>query len=265
MRNLLVEMAFNGAPYHGFQVQENAFSVMECVQDVMEEVFGRRDGISGCSRTDTGVHANSYYFHVRTELNIPCDRFLRAMNHKLPSDIVLLSCREVPLEFHARYDSKGKEYIYRIHNARVKDPFLADFVLFCKTPIDEKKLDEAAQALVGTHDFSAFCSAGGKLGRKAKPGATNVRTVRELHVTRQGSFVEVRIRADGFLYHMVRIIVGTLLSVNEGKIAAEELPEIIAGKDRRKAGRTVPPQGLYLNRVEYDLPLGENCIFASDL
>ena len=251
MRNLLVEMRFNGSRYHGFQVQENALSITEVVQDAIEKVFKKREPIVGCSRTDTGVHANSYFFNMKTESKIPCDKFLITMNNNLPRDIAVVSCKEVSLDFHSRYDCKGKEYIYRIYNAPVKDPFQAEFSLFHQKPIDEKLLNQCAQAFVGTHDFSAFCSKGGKLGENAKANATNVRTIEYINVFREGSIVTVRIKADGFLYNMVRIIVGTLLFINDGRIGRDAIPSIISCKDRILAGKTVAPQGLYLNSVEY--------------
>lgn len=250
MRNLLVEIRYNGARYHGYQVQPNALSIMETLQDSIERTLKKRESIVGCSRTDSGVHANQYFFHLKTDVNIPLDKFQLVMNHSLPSDIVVLSCKEVPLSFHARYDCKGKEYLYKICNKKQKDPFLADLAMWYERPLDAQKLDKAAQALVGTHDFTSFCSPNGKDGSK-------VRTIEYIHVWREGDMVYLKVKADGFLYNMVRIIVGTLLFINEDKLPSDSIPSILSGMDRKLAGKTASPQGLYLNHVEYDTALWE--------
>lgn len=244
MRNLLVEICYQGTAYHGYQVQKNACSVMETLQDSIERVIGRREPVVGCSRTDTGVHANSYYFGMKTESPIRTEQFLFAMNNALPEDIAVLSCREVPLEFHPRYDCIAKEYIYQVYDGPIRDPFLSPYSLYHRRPVQEKLLEEKAQALVGKHDFTSFCSLNGKDGSR-------VRTVSALRFSREGSLVRMSIEADGFLYNMVRIIVGTLLFMNDGRIDIEALPGILASKDRSRAGKTAPPQGLFLNRVRY--------------
>lgn len=245
MRNLLVEMQYNGANYHGYQVQANALTITEVVQNAIEKVLHKREKIVGCSRTDSRVHANSYFFNMRTESKIPCDKFVRILNNALPNDILILDCKDVDEEFHARYCCKGKEYIYKIYNAPEKNPFNCYYALHHATPIDEKRLNEAAQVFVGTHNFTSFCSLG------YKEGIPMTKTVEYISVYREGDYVYLKIKADGFLYNMVRIIVGTLLYVNDGKIKAEDLPEILEKKDRNCAGKTASPYGLYLNKVEY--------------
>lgn len=245
MRNLLVEICYNGAKYHGYQVQSNALTITEVVQDAIEVLVKKREDIIGCSRTDTGVHANSYFFNMRTGCTVPLERFVIAMNHVLPDDIVVLSCKEVPLDFHARYDCLGKEYIYKIWNNPVKNPYLLGLVLNYSEPIDEKRLHEVAQLFVGKHDFSSFCSKG------FKKGISMIKTVEYISVYREDDFVYLKIKADGFLYHMVRIIVGTLLYINNGRLSAEDIPNIFKAKDRTRAGKTAPPQGLYLNKIFY--------------
>lgn len=244
MRNLLVEIAYNGAQYHGYQVQKNAVSITKILQDALQKILGKREDIIGCSRTDTGVHASSYFFNMKTEAKIPCDRFVSVMNNALPDDIAVLSCREVRDNFHARYQCRGKEYIYKIWNSPQKNPLLANLALHHKKHINDVALDKIAQAAVGTHDFTSFCTMG------FKAGSSMEKTVEKISVYREGAFVYVKIKADAFLYNMVRIIVGTLLCINDGKL--DNFPSIIAAKDRTKAGKTAPAAGLYLNRIFYD-------------
>ncbi|MEG2430002.1 MAG: tRNA pseudouridine(38-40) synthase TruA, partial [Oscillospiraceae bacterium] len=182
IRNLLVEIQFNGAMYHGYQVQKNALSITEVVQDTIEDLLHVREAIVGCSRTDSGVHANSYFFNMKTALKIPIKKFVSIMNNALPNDICVLSCCEVPQDFHARYDCVGKEYIYKIYNSERKNPFEARLSLHYKPHIDENLLNESAQQLVGTHDFTSFCSLG------VKPGISMTKTVEYIKVYRENDF-----------------------------------------------------------------------------
>ncbi len=244
MRNLLLYLSYDGTAYHGWQVQENAPTVQQTFQDAWQKICGTRDNVVGCSRTDAGVHANMFCCNVRTDNPISCQKLIAALNAVLPEDIAVNRCVEVPYEFHARYDCVKKEYIYRIWNAPTPSPFLRGRAWHYAFPLDEAALNRAAQAFVGTHDFTAFCSSGSSVEEKT-------RTVVSCSVTRTGEEVDVRIAADGFLYNMVRIIVGTLIAVAQGKTQADSLPDVIESKDRNRAGATAPPQGLYLNRVWY--------------
>lgn len=245
MRNLLVNICYNGANYHGYQVQANGITVAQTVQDAVEKVLKVREPITGCSRTDAGVHANSFYFHMKTEALIPCENLVKALNCALPGDIAVLSCREVPLDFHARYCCKGKEYVYKLWNGPVKNPFLEHFAAFYPYPVDVEKLDCAAKAFVGTHDFKAFCAAGGK-------EMDTTRTIYDFTVRREGNLVLFTVRGNGFLYNMVRIMVGTLLKIQEGKIPVNGIPMILEKRERALAGNTAKPEGLYLNQVFYE-------------
>lgn len=247
MRNLLFEISYRGTNYHGYQVQKNARSVAQTIQDAVEAVCGVREPIVGCSRTDTGVHANAYCFNMKTDCRIPEDRFVIALNHALPPDIAVRRCREVPMSFHARYDCVGKEYLYRLWNSAVRNPFLDGLVSEYRYPLDVPLLHRAAQDFVGTYDFRAFCAAGGK-------EMDTVRTMEACSFYREeGDMVCFRVSGSGFLYHMVRIMVGTLLEINEGKIPPDSVREIILSRDRTRAGRTAKPEGLYLNRVKYEV------------
>jgi len=244
VRNILVTLRFCGTGYHGFQVQANALSVCEVFQDALEKVLDARPDVKGCSRTDSGVHANKYCLSVKTQNPIPCDKLVSALNHHLPGDMAVLEAKDVPEGFHARYSCTGKEYIYRIHNSRIRDPFSPGLTYRFGFSLDEVMLDREAQGFVGTHDFAAFCSAGSDV-------EDTVRTVRSFSVTREGDTVLFTVRGDGFLYNMVRIMVGTLVFIGMGRIAAGSIPGIIASRDRNNAGKTMPAQGLYLNDVFY--------------
>ncbi|MEG0570791.1 MAG: tRNA pseudouridine(38-40) synthase TruA [Oscillospiraceae bacterium] len=244
MKNLLFEISYNGAMYHGYQVQTNALTITEVVQNAVEKVTKHRDGIVGCSRTDSGVHANSYYFNMKTQTQIPVEKLVYLLNNALPNDIIILNCKEVSLDFHARYDCKSKEYLYKIYNAKKRNPFLSQLALQYQKPIDVEMLNIAAQDLVGTHDFKSFSST-------SKKEKKTIRTVQSISVFRQDDMVFFKIKGDGFLYNMVRIIVGTLLYMNESKIPINAFPQILEQKDRTKAGKTAPACGLYLNSLEY--------------
>ena len=244
LRNIKIGMAFCGTAYHGFQRQNNSVAVQNVVEDVLSRLTAQRVQINGCSRTDAGVHAREFYFNFHTDSAILCENIIRGGNSLLPDDIVFFSCEEAEADFHARYSCKGKEYLYRIINRRVRDPFLAGKALFYDRPLDAGLLSREAKCMEGTQDFTSFC---GALGMKEDC----TRTVYSCTVVRDGDEVDLLISGDGFLYNMVRIITGTLLEVNEGRIPRGDIPRIIAARDRTLAGRTVPPDGLYLNRVMY--------------
>lgn len=245
MRKLLFEVSYRGTAYHGYQVQQNAVTVAETLQNAIETVFKKREGIVGCSRTDTGVHANQYFFHMITECGIPENAAVIALNNCLPNDIAVLSCREVPMDFHARYSVQYKEYLYKIWDAPVRNPFLDGLALHNRRRLDEHLMHQCAQEFLGEHDFIGFCSAGGKTH-------DTIRQMLETSVRRQGDLVEFRIMGTGFLYNMVRIMVGTLLLSDLGKLKEGDITRILASKDRKQAGVTASAAGLYLNRVIYD-------------
>lgn len=248
MPNLLITLAYDGARYHGWQIQENALTVQEVFQKALEKVTGGGEDIKACSRTDTGVHARQFAVSLQTKSRIPPARLPAALNRYLPPDIAVKACRMVPGDFHARYSCLGKEYCYEIWNHPLRDPFLRDRALHYWYPLDEALLNEAASHYLGSHDFTSFCT----LDRREMGDL--VRTVTTAKVERQGHKVVFTVAADGFLYNMVRIMVGTLLRVQQGKFAPADIPGILAARDRRAAGPTAPACGLYLNRVFYGLP-----------
>lgn len=245
MRNLLLSITYDGAGYHGWQIQENALTVQEAFQTALQKVTGLSEDLKACSRTDTGVHAREFCLSLKTESAIPPERLRAALNHWLPEDVAVKDCREVPEDFHARYSCKGKEYCYEIWNHPVREPFLRGRALHYWYPIDEGLLDRAAKHYMGSHDFTSFCT----LDRREQGDFT--RTVTEAKVERRGNLVVFTVAADGFLYNMVRIMTGTLLRVQQGRLNPEDIPRILAARDRAAAGPTAPACGLYLNRVFY--------------
>ena len=246
MRTLKMTIAYRGTNYHGFQRQPNAHTVQQELETQLSRVLNGQTVIYGCSRTDTGVHANQFVLHLHTEREIRCKNLVRALNGYLPDDISVLECEDTVPDFHARFACKGKEYQYCIHAHESKNPFARDLAFHYRRPIDVEKMRYAAQMIVGQHDFHSFCA-------QARPDTNCIRTVYGVDLTQQGSDVRVFIRGDGFLYNMVRIFVGTLLDINEGVFSPDALPEILAAKDRLAAGRTAMAHGLYLNRVFYDM------------
>ena len=226
MKNILIKISYDGSYFHGWQIQENAHTVQEEFQTALYKIIGEKADIKACSRTDTGVHARVFCISVKTESKIEPERLKGALNHFFPDYMCCLSCEEVPLDFHARYSCKGKEYEYIIHNRQVRDPFLKDRALHFWYKIDEEKLNRAAKHYIGTHDFTSFCTL------DARKAEDMVRTVYDAKVEREGDIVKFTVSADGFLYNMVRIMVGTLLRVQEGKIEPEDIPEILNKKNR---------------------------------
>lgn len=245
MRSLLLYLRFVGTAYCGSQVQPNGVSIMQRLQDAVEAVFGARLPVKCCSRTDAGVHANMFCVSVQTQAEIPCDAVVRALNTHLPYDIAVYDCRETVPGFHARYDAKGKEYLYRIFNAPVRDPFWHGRSYHCRRRLDERAMDAAAKGFVGTHDFAALCAAHASV-------RDTVRTVWDCAAAREGELVTLRVCGDGFLYNMVRIMTGTLLQVCGTGGGAAEVGSILRSRDRAQAGFTAPAHGLCLNRVYYD-------------
>lgn len=244
MKRVLLTLTFDGTAYHGWQVQENAVTVQETVQDALEKLLGTRPQLTGCSRTDAGVHARRFCCHLDCEESIPHAAFLKGLNSILPKDVAVLSCEEVPHDFHARYDCKGKTYVYRMYQNSVHDPFLRNYALRLDQPLDLERCNEFCQSLVGTHDFLPFSSSG-------RTVTDTVRTIKDCRVYEKDGAYELSVTADGFLYNMVRIIVGTTLAVSQGRREPSCAAEIFETKRRELAGETAPPQGLYLQEVYY--------------
>ncbi|MBR2721818.1 MAG: tRNA pseudouridine(38-40) synthase TruA [Clostridia bacterium] len=250
---LLLKISYLGTQYCGYQVQPNGPSIQQKLNEATRAVFGFDCDIVGCSRTDSGVHARQFCATVAKkgcedlDTAIPDGRIPLALCAYLPEDISVLDATWVPSGFHARYDVKEKEYVYRIYNHPIRSPFEEGRAYHLPKPLDDeavRRMDLAARSLCGTKDFSSYMAQGSKV-------TDTVRTITNAEVKRIGDVIEFRVSANGFLYNMVRILAGTLLLVGQGKISCEEVERITASCDRSRAGSTLPACGLYLNRVTY--------------
>ncbi|MGM9663274.1 MAG: tRNA pseudouridine(38-40) synthase TruA [Eubacteriales bacterium] len=240
----LLKLSYLGTNFNGFQVQKNGRTVQGELCAAAERIFSRRCDVSGCSRTDSGVHASEYYATVAAdgETGIFAERIPRAMNTYLPPDISVSAAWAVNDDFSVRRAVSGKEYMYLIWNGESRNPFYEDRALFYPNKIDDESMLMACKAILGKHDFSAFMASGSDI-------TDTVRTVTDCRLERDGDILKIYVSADGFLYNMVRIIVGTLLEVSEGKMSISEVMTAVCGAVRESAGRTAPACGLYLNRV----------------
>jgi tRNA pseudouridine38-40 synthase len=242
--NQKITISYRGTAYSGFQRQINAFGVQNVIEAALYQMTGEEISINGVSRTDTGVHADEYCFSFMTESKISAKNYVTGLNSLLPNDIAVHSCETVSEDFHARYSCTAKEYLYLIRNERIRSPFDYDLSLLYGIPIDVDALANELPCLIGTNDFASFC---GSKGLREN----TTRTIMNISLTRNENFVKLLVKGDGFLYNMVRIIVGTLLEINEGKKPPGSMPLILAAKDRKAAGRTAPPEGLYLHKLYY--------------
>ena len=250
---LLLKISFLGTGYNGYQVQPDKPTVQQKLNEASSRIFGFDCDIVGCSRTDSGVHANAFYVCVSKkgenmlECTIPMKSVPLAFNSVLPDDISVLEARMVDSEFHPRYDVKYKEYVYRIWNDPVKNPFESDRAYHVPSVYSDEAVERmnlAAQYFVGKKDFVSYMAQGSKI-------VDTNREIKYASVTREGNLIIFKVAADGFLYNMVRIMTGTLLLVAQGKIEPCDIEKITESKSRKNAGSTVPACGLYLNKVEY--------------
>ncbi|MCQ2406506.1 MAG: tRNA pseudouridine(38-40) synthase TruA [Oscillospiraceae bacterium] len=248
MRNIALKLRYEGTAYHGWQVQKTEITVCETVQRALSEVCGHEVKVTGCGRTDAGVHALNYCANFRTDCRIPADRIPYAVNTRLPKDIAVLEAMDAPDDFNSIGSCIKKEYIYKIHNSDIRDPFLQNRVCFYPSHLDMDMMKRAGRAFEGTHDFAAVRS----LGTETK---TTVRTVYHCIAEKTDDIITVSVCADGFLYNMARAIVGTMVYASYGKLLPEDIPGLLEKGDRRLTGPTMPPQGLYLNRVWYPEPV----------
>ena len=250
MRNIALRLKYDGSRYHGWQVQKNDITVCQTMEEALEKVCGHPVKLVGCGRTDAGVHALRYCANFKSDCRIPPDRLPLAINSRLPGDIAVTDAVEAPEAFNAIGSCIKKEYIYKIHNSNIRDPFLEKRVCFYPQHLNMELMQAAAKAFEGTHDFRAVRSEGTQT-------KTTVRTVYWCRAEKEGDIITVSICANGFLYNMCRAMVGTMVYASYGKLLPEDIPALLEKGDRRLTGPTMPPQGLYLNRVWYEGSVGE--------
>jgi tRNA pseudouridine38-40 synthase len=248
-RHIALLTEYDGSDFLGWQAQAQGRTVQQTLLQAIRKVTGETDlRLTGCSRTDAGVHATGHVSHFQTASRIPADRLPLALNGCLPPDVSVRAACEVAEDFHAQYHARGKTYCYRIWHSSSRPACGRQQVCHVPGPLDLDQMRRAMPCLLGRHNFQAFMDQG---SCERNP----VRTIRRISLTDQGSLLILRVQGDGFLYHMVRILAGTLLAVAQGKIRPDNLPAILAGGDRRLTGKTMPPQGLCLEEVCYEPPL----------
>lgn len=244
MRNIKLILQYDGTAYHGFQIQPDVVTIQGMLEESIRKTLNEDVKVNGCSRTDAGVHAIRYCagFHLSTP--VPPERLSLIMNNALPDDIRVLSSEEADEDFHPRFSCVAKKYSYTINTSSQANVFTKNYEWQYKKPLNIIAMREAAIHIVGKHDFRSFMTTGPEM-------ETTVREVFSLDIEEDGDYIRIYIKADGYLYNMVRIITGTLVHVGEGRIKPEDIPGIIEKKDRSYAGPTAPPQGLALYEIYY--------------
>lgn len=237
-------LMYDGTAYHGWQRQQNGITVQEVMEDTVSAMLKNETAIVGCSRTDARVHARTYVCSFSGETTIPADKIPFVLNMMLPPDIRAVKCETAPEDFNARFDTVKKTYEYQIYNAVHQSPFLRNYAWHYPIALNYDEMERACEIIRGRRDFRCFMAAGSVV-------KNTVRNLMELSLRRDGDLITVTAAADGFLYNMVRIIVGTLVYIGNGKLSTDDLQALIASGDRRRLGVTAPPQGLSLVEVIY--------------
>ena len=244
MKRVFLKIAYDGTNYCGWQIQDNGITIEEVINEKLSELLGEDITVIGASRTDSGVHALGNVAVFDTDTRIPAEKISFALNQRLPEDIRIQESKEVAADFHPRYCDTRKTYEYRILNRTFDDPTTRLYTHFCYFKLDVEKMKQAASYLVGEHDFKSFSSARGQ-------AKTTVRTIYYLNIEKNSDIITIQINGNGFLYNMVRIIVGTLLKVGMGIYPPEHVKEILDAKDRSMSGPKAPAKGLTLVEIEY--------------
>ena len=250
MRNLRLILAYDGSEFSGWQVQPDAATIQGALASAIGRITGEKVLPQGSGRTDAGVHALAQVASFSTESSVPAANFVKALNDILPPSIRVLEVGEVPAAFHARKSAKAKTYRYRMYRAPICSPFIARYVWHFPYPLNEEAMNKAAATAIGEHDFTSFAAVDPERGREESE-VSNVRTIMSSAWTRDGDDFIYTVRGSGFLHHMVRNLVGTFVLVGKGTLAVEDLPRILAARDRSAAGPTAPASGLCLVSVEY--------------
>ncbi|QUH25471.1 tRNA pseudouridine(38-40) synthase TruA [Serpentinicella alkaliphila] len=244
MRNIMIEIEYDGTNYSGWQIQPNARSVQEEIMKALKKITNEEIKLNAAGRTDAGVHAKGQVANFYLNASIPTNRIVPALNSNLAQDITVLNAKEVPLDFHARYSAESKKYLYNIYNSSTRSSLFRNYSYHVTNKLSISKMENAAKKLIGTHDFKAFMSSGSSV-------QDTVRTIYTIKIDKHNNNICLSFHGNGFLYNMVRIIVGTLVEIGTDKRPIEDIEQILLSKDRRKAGHTAPPQGLILEKVYY--------------
>ena len=245
MKRVMLTVAYDGTNYHGWQLQPNVITVESVLNDKLSELFHEDIKVIGASRTDTGVHALGNIAVFDTEARMPAEKVSYALNQRLPEDIRIQKSEEVPQDFHPRHQNSRKTYEYKILNREFPQPVYRLYAHFTYVPLDVERMQQAAEFLVGEHDFKSFCSVN-------TVAETTVRTIYGIQVEKENEMITIRVTGSGFLYNMVRIIAGTLMEVGRGNLAPEDMTTILDALDRTKAGPTAPACGLTLVKYRYE-------------
>jgi tRNA pseudouridine38-40 synthase len=245
MRNIRLKISYEGTRYQGWQRQKTTGNTIQSkIEDVLTKMTGETVEIHGSGRTDAGVHARGQVANFKTDCRMSSDEIKEYLNEYLPMDIGVTEVKEVSERFHSRLNVRGKRYIYRVWNSTEHNVFERKYLYPFVGDIDIDSMRKAAEMLMGTHDFQSFC------GKKIKKKST-VRTITKLEIEQIGKEIRFTYEGDGFLFHMVRILTGTLLEIGTGEMQLEQIPAILESKCRENAGRTAPAGGLILDEVFY--------------
>ena len=245
MRNIKLTIEYDGKDFNGWQKQPDKLNIQGEIERAIEMITGEKIELIGSGRTDAGVHALGQVANFKIESNLPIEKFPVAINSKLKKSIRIQKAEEVDMRFHARYNCKQKTYCYVINHGNEGSAIFRNLEYFVPMRLDVEKMKEAIIYFEGEHDFKGFKASG-------TSSKSSVRTIYHTQIQEKDQRIHIRLTGNGFLYNMVRIIAGTLVEVGMGKINPEEIPNIIASKDRTKAGKTLPPYGLFLEKVEYE-------------
>lgn len=245
MRNLKISIQYDGSRYKGWQKQKNdVLTVQDKIENVLSKMTGEDIQVVGCGRTDSGVHAENYIANFHTNCEFTIDTMINYLYEFLPDDIVVKSMKDTGERFHARYNVKSKTYVYRINNNKFRNVFDRKYTYHTDEKLDLSEMRNAAEVLIGTHDFQSFTS----LKPNTKP---TVRTINYINITESNGIIEIEVNGNGFLLNMVRIITGTLLEVGKGKLKPKDVERILNEKKRSEAGPIAQAKGLFLKDVQY--------------
>lgn len=245
MKNIALILCYKGTNFHGWQVQGELPTIQKSITDAIYKLCGENVYVSGCGRTDSGVHAKVYVANFKSNIKVPIHKLALALNAHLSNDISIKKATEVSDDFDARFSCIKKEYTYNIYESNTRNPLYADYSYFYTQKLDIENMKKASEYFVGTLDFASVKSVG-------TPVNSTVRTMYYADVYRDNNFIKISLCADGFLYNMVRAISGTLMAVGSGKILPDDVIDILNAKDRTKAFATLPPQGLFMTKLFYD-------------